>query len=186
MAVSDIEYADFIDGLELRSLWLGESRVEKLAFPDPTTPFIARIETRNRWVGEDTTSLIMHGYRVRIVEDEQAVQSEAGADLGEIGVATITVEFGLSYSTAIPMTEELFTAFQAVNLPLNTWPYMREYVSSTLSRMGLPAVFVPTFKFSEPTSVSSAPIEVASGDVRASLEAGQSTEIANEVTASQD
>lgn len=176
MTVTDTAYADFIEGLELRSLWLDESRVEKLTFTGATTPLIAEIETRNRWVGEETTSLVMHGYRVRIVADEED-RSTVDAELGQTEVATITVEFGLTYTTAIPMTEELFTTFQSVNLPLNTWPYMREYVSSTLSRMGLPAVFVPTFKFSEPASVSSAPRRIAPGDVRPGLEAGQSESI---------
>jgi preprotein translocase subunit SecB len=44
------------------------------------------------------------------------------------------------------MTKDYFGVFVQVNLPVNTWPYFREFVHSTVSRMGLPPVVLPLVK----------------------------------------
>ncbi len=41
------------------------------------------------------------------------------------------------------------TAFGELNGPYNVWPYWREYVYTMLSRMGLPPLTLPVFRFGE-------------------------------------
>ena len=55
-----------------------------------------------------------------------------------------TFELGLRVAT--PMTKDYFAIFARVNLPVNTWPYFREFVHSMISRMGLPPVVLPLVK----------------------------------------
>jgi hypothetical protein len=49
--------------------------------------------------------------------------------------ATIEVTFGLDYRSELVMTDALFTPFEQFNLPLNAWPYAREFVASATARM---------------------------------------------------
>lgn len=61
---------------------------------------------------------------------------------------TINALFLLSYSydDEITLTEEMIERFIKVNVPLNAWPYGRELISSTTSRMGYPSLFISTLK----------------------------------------
>ncbi len=62
----------------------------------------------------------------------------------------IEASFALQYQLASleGLTEEQFKAFAMTNGIYNAWPYWREYVQSTTSRMGLPPIVVPVFRLS--------------------------------------
>ncbi len=57
----------------------------------------------------------------------------------------IDVTFSLTYSlTSLDeIDEEKVDAFGKMNAVYNAWPYVREFVQSTLVRMGLPALTLP-------------------------------------------
>lgn len=44
------------------------------------------------------------------------------------------------------MTEEIFSIFREVNLPVNTWPYLREFLASTFGRFGWEPIIIPAYK----------------------------------------
>lgn len=52
------------------------------------------------------------------------------------------------YRSAVPMVDSIFAEFQRVNLPLNTWPYFREFLQSMLVRAGWPPFVLPAFRVS--------------------------------------
>ena len=52
----------------------------------------------------------------------------------------------VEFESDMPMTDEIFEVFQERNLPVNTWPYLRAFVSDSVSRMGWPPVTMPAFK----------------------------------------
>jgi len=56
----------------------------------------------------------------------------------------VTVE--VTYHAVELMTDDIFEVFSQRNLPLNTWPYLREYVQSALARAGWPVYTLPAFK----------------------------------------
>lgn len=56
---------------------------------------------------------------------------------------SVAIELELLYSSAEPMTDELFEIFQRRNLPLNAWPYFREMLQSSLARTGWPIYTLP-------------------------------------------
>jgi hypothetical protein len=60
----------------------------------------------------------------------------------------IRAEFEVRYSTAQRMTDEIFNEFGRRNLPLNTWPYFREFVHAALARTGWPVFVLPVYKAS--------------------------------------
>jgi len=57
----------------------------------------------------------------------------------------VDVAFALTYSlqSLDEIDEEKIDAFGKMNAVYNAWPYVREFVQSTLVRMGLPALTLP-------------------------------------------
>jgi hypothetical protein len=63
-------------------------------------------------------------------------------------VAKLSVLFNVVYSSQIDMNGEIFNIFNAYNIPLNTWPYFREFTQGMFARMGCLGEIAPTFKTS--------------------------------------
>jgi preprotein translocase subunit SecB len=61
-------------------------------------------------------------------------------------VIKISVNFCLIYSTSSPFEKEFFEIFKNVNLPVNSWPYFREFVQSMTQRMNIPPITLPLVK----------------------------------------
>jgi hypothetical protein len=60
----------------------------------------------------------------------------------------IRAEYWLLYSLSNTegLREENFRAFADLNGVYNVWPYWREYVQSTVARMGMPPLPIPVFR----------------------------------------
>jgi len=58
----------------------------------------------------------------------------------------IKCEYDLVYESAERLPQEFFEMYSKTSLPLNVWPYFREFVQSTSTRMGLPPITMPLFK----------------------------------------
>ncbi len=58
----------------------------------------------------------------------------------------VQVVFRVAYESRTPVDETLFGEFVETSLRLTTWPYLREYVHSTFSRMNWPLIIAPTFR----------------------------------------
>lgn len=74
------------------------------------------------------------------------------------GVSTTVARFTCDYAALFEISDEPFfnaltehdiALFAAYNLSYFAWPYAREYVQSTGSKMGLPPVILPLFRTSE-------------------------------------
>lgn len=127
-------YSAFIRQIELRQIWLHQARVENVhgaATPESTNIDIA---SRARWTAASDGFRIFHSYVLKFEDENKRLHAE------------IELEFGVEYSSNEPLTDEFFGVFREVNLPVNTWPFLREYVSSTLGRMGWTPVTLPAFK----------------------------------------
>ncbi len=65
----------------------------------------------------------------------------------EIGVDVKNrAELVVRYSSEKKITDDIFGLFKEVNLPVNTWPYFREYVHSCMGRLNLPPLVLPALK----------------------------------------
>jgi len=58
----------------------------------------------------------------------------------------IKCKFCFVYSSKLEFTEEFFETFKKANLPINTWPYFREFVYNITSRMYIPPLTLPLLK----------------------------------------
>ncbi len=122
--ISPEAYAVFIAQIELHHVWLIATRVENQVGPEgPRDAVDVRITSEPHWLDRDGGFDATQRYEVQFVT-------------GDASVARVDVTFGVRFTSGQPMTEDIFHVFHAVNLPLNTWPYLREFVSTTTGRMG--------------------------------------------------
>jgi hypothetical protein len=77
---------------------------------------------------------------VRLDDGEPAPASEPYTE--------IDVTLALSYSlpNAVDFTDDVLEEFAKVNGVFNAWPYLREYVQATSTRMSLPPLVLPVFR----------------------------------------
>lgn len=66
-------------------------------------------------------------------------------------VVVIKAKYELKYSFPVDLapTQEELGAFAEVNGIFNAWPYWREFIQSTISRMNLPPVILPLFRIGD-------------------------------------
>ena len=94
------------------------------------------------------------------------VHEQGRVEGGEEAVR-VSVSLEARYGSKTLMTDAIFAEFERVNLPLNTWPYFREFLQSTLTRAGWPPFVLPAFKVA-PTAAA----RVAATDARVSKARG--------------
>lgn len=58
----------------------------------------------------------------------------------------IECSFSLLFKSKDRMDDDFFEVFKEVNLPLNTWPYVREFVDNMTTRMHIPPLTLPLIK----------------------------------------
>ncbi|MGE5619719.1 MAG: hypothetical protein ACM3US_10720 [Sphingomonadaceae bacterium] len=152
--LSPLEYAEFIHQIELDRVWLKEASVTNRYGPVRPVPSSNSVKVEGmEWEPTADGFRALHRLKVDIRHrgDADEDEEEDGARLA----AEIRVVFAVDYSSSLPMTDALFSRFRKSNLPLNTWPYLREFVSSMTSRMNWQDYYVPTLKVGRrPPSVS--------------------------------
>lgn len=133
------DYVGFIQQIELVGVWLRSSRVTNSTGGITFSRAEVSIEDSATWKDIEEGFQVFHKYK--------AVFTDGKKKLGRI-----EAEFVTDYMSDEPMNDECFDLFKSNNLPLNTWPYFREYVSNTTGRMQWLPFTLPTRKFlSTPT-----------------------------------
>ena len=127
------EYATFIRQIELVHVWLDEANLANLRGPNAPEHAAVQIESSASYEPWEEGFQAIQSYEVLVVEG------------GEV-LADIEVRFGLRFTSKEKMTDDRFIVFREVNLPVNTWPYLREFVSTTLGRMGWQPITLPALK----------------------------------------
>jgi hypothetical protein len=128
------EYAAFIGQIDLLDVWLVESHVENHHGPRaPHQAGVAIASATPTYEPGGGEFSVRFSYEVRFAE-------------GTTIHAQISIILGLLFSSQQPMTPEIFDVFKDVNLPVNTWPFLREFVSTTLGRMGWQPFTLPALK----------------------------------------
>ena len=131
------EFTDFVQQLEIEDVRLYKAKIENLGFWDMPDSDDVQVDVRTRSHYEDKKDGFV-AYEDYIALIRNARTSEK--------VARISVTFAVSYFSKIPLNDRLFNQFKAINLPLNTWPYFREFVHNVSARMGLPLLIAPALK----------------------------------------
>ena len=129
------EYNAFIKQLDIENIRVTNAKIENIDCS--YFPSNAEIKWRisARYENTDGKCDVYHTFNVTISDKETKIKK-----------AKISLTLCVRYLTDILMTDSIFEIFRERNLPLNTWPYYREFVQDALSRMGWPPYSVPVFK----------------------------------------
>lgn len=133
------EYNRFVEGLGLRRVRLIEAHIRALEpMPDPTASEV-ELEESYTFNPVDGGFEAVGSFRLRIANRE--TQAEQGV---------VEVSFGFLYESernpAAGGFEGYFQVFKEVNLPINMWPFVREFVHNAMSRMDWPPFTLPLRK----------------------------------------
>lgn len=133
-------YKEFIRQVELVNIYLKKANIE--AFPEKLPKDLAvfnKIADNARLVEENKNKGIFevsHIFRYSMVDKNNQDNI----------ITKIRFELALTYSSDKPINKDIFDIFKIMNVPLNSWPYAREFIHSTVMRLGLPPVFLPLYK----------------------------------------
>lgn len=130
-------YNAFIGQIQLQAIWLARTTVVNRAGPTQPAQATFGIRDESRWEPSQEGFVAYQTYFINLSD-------------GDTQIMAMTVEFGLTYNSAIPLTDAIFALFRGVNLPLNVWPYLREYLADTLGRMNWAPFTLPVFRVNTP------------------------------------
>lgn len=128
------EYNEFIKQIKIEGLRIVSARVNILDYSYSPSSTEVKWSMRAIYEKAEKQFNVSHRYNVTILDKET---SEAKAK--------ISVTFFVVYSSKIPVSDDFFNIFKTRNLPLNTWPYFREFIHNITLRMGWPTFIAPTY-----------------------------------------
>lgn len=148
-AVSPSEYNEFLRGVQPREVRLVRAGVEApVRYGD--VPLQAAVElgdSRYEPVDEGFVALQTGRFTGRDAEGNEVIVVEA--------------EFELRYTSERPMTDPIFDVFHELNLPVNVWPYLREFFQQATLRAGWPGFVLPAFQSGMPSRPTPEPDQPA-------------------------
>lgn len=127
------EYASFIGQIQLRTVWLEHAKISNYHGPHAPRQATFPFDSHATWTTIDGGFRVLHVYEARVQSRDDVL-------------AEIEVVFGLDFESEQLMSAEIFSVFEDVNLPVNTWPFLREFVSTTTGRMGWVPFTIPALK----------------------------------------
>jgi hypothetical protein len=126
-------YAEFIGQIEFRDIWLQGARLANHHGPSAPERVAITVDSQASFDPLPAGFRVTHTYLLRAANKQ--------TDLLEIDAT-----FALDFDSQAPMTGPIFELFSEINLPVNSWPYLREYVSTAVARMGWLPVTLPAIK----------------------------------------
>ena len=130
-------YGEILRGIELHDIFLkscsAEIKREKL---EKTKGLKVSIKDKVDKHQSDNKVVVTHKFFLN------AKPSEEEKDF----VIKISVAFCLVYTSSSPLEDDFFDVFKEMSLPVNSWPYFREFIQSMTQRMNIPPLTLPLVK----------------------------------------
>ena len=133
--LSPEEYQDYIENLYLKNIFL-ESCSTKVNKENQDFPQEISINFKTNYNNiENEIAEVRRKYTLTGYKEKKS-----------IFCLKITAEFVLVYHTKKEFSDDFFEIFKEVNVPLNIWPYFREFAQNMIARMDLPNLTLPLIK----------------------------------------
>ena len=134
---------------DLRVLQASMKRSEEVIFPLHVKNPIRTASRINRASSTVVGVVALKMFAFRVDGDTRNNDEEPGCESDP--VIEVNSEYQLTYqvSDITQFNDEQLNAFGCVNGLYHAWPYWREYVQSSIARMGLPAFIVPVLTVAE-------------------------------------
>jgi hypothetical protein len=133
------EYAEFIRGIELLDVRLVSSESRSSAY----RPEAPELKLLVRYGSDIARVNSAEGYAFEAYP-RLRVDARQGSDDEPAG--HVEVRYGLRYKSELKPTDGFLEIFSNVNLQVNAWPYLREYVQQAITRFGWTPLVLPTLK----------------------------------------
>jgi preprotein translocase subunit SecB len=129
------EYRKILNDLELKSIYLRDFKgvVNRDSIPKQLE---IRIHPASDFEISKDGSV-----RVNAHFEVSAKEYESKADF-----LNISLTYGLIFSSKETFTKDFFEVYKEVSLPVNIWPFVREFVNNTTARMNIPPLALPLLK----------------------------------------
>jgi preprotein translocase subunit SecB len=134
--ISPEDYNKILTGVDLKSISLQESTAS--INRNNTIPPELKIEISDESSFEfskDNNVNVLHSYKLSTQKEGKKTQ-----------YIQIHASFLVQLTSEHEFTSEFFEIYKQVSLPLNTWPYFREYVNSITARMNILPITLPFVK----------------------------------------
>lgn len=128
------EYNNFVSQIDINEIRIVSARLDNLDYSYFPQSLAVSWRTKAWYEKKEEEFDAFHRYNVTISDKET---KEAKAKL--------SVTFCATYSSKLPINDEIFDIFAKRNLILNTWPYFREFTHNIIGRMGWPPLIAPTY-----------------------------------------
>lgn len=134
--ISPEDYKKILQGLDLISISLKESKTSLNVGITPPTELNIQIKDEADYkVREEGGVFVFQKYQI----DARKPQSKTR-------FFQLEVTFLVKLNSKETFTEDFFDVYKNISLHLNTWPYLREFVNQTTSRMNVPPLTLPFYK----------------------------------------
>ncbi|HMN25190.1 MAG TPA: hypothetical protein PKE38_11845 [Ignavibacteriaceae bacterium] len=134
--ISPEEYKKILKGLDLISISLKESKTFINTDINPPIELSIQIKDEASYkIKDDRFVFIFQKYKIDARKPESKTR-----------FIQIEVVFLVKVHSEDKFTDEFFDIYKNVSLHLNTWPYLREFVNQTTSRMNIPPLTLPFYK----------------------------------------
>lgn len=134
--ISPEEYKKILKGLDLISISLKESKAFINTDINPPIELSIQIKDEASYkIKDDGFVFIFQKYKIDARKPESKTR-----------FIQIEVVFLVKVHSEDKFTDDFFDIYKNVSLHLNTWPYLREFVNQTTSRMNIPPLTLPFYK----------------------------------------
>lgn len=138
--ISPKDYSDTLKKIELTNLSLDSSTVKLNREEVANIGLVAKISDRVSYKQDNDELIVHHRYTLTVIrEDKQQDKKHF--------FFKISATFCLFFSANVTVNDDFFDIFKQKNIPVNTWPYFREFVQNTTQRMNIPPVTLPFRRF---------------------------------------
>lgn len=134
--ISPEDYKKILQGLDLISISLKESKTFLNTDINPPTELNIQIKDEANYKVKDEGIVFVF----------QKYQIDARKPQSKTRFFQLEVTFLVKVLSKENFTEEFFDVYKNISLHLNTWPYLREFVNQTTSRMNVPPLTLPFYK----------------------------------------
>ena len=122
-----------LKGVNLEDLYLIESKnIQKRENIKEQKNIEITINDRATYEKTDEGALVTHKYFLTAKDPE-----------AKDFAFKISASYRLVYTSEVPFTNDFFEIFTGLNLPLNAWPFFREFVQNTTQRMNVRPLTLP-------------------------------------------
>jgi preprotein translocase subunit SecB len=131
--ISPKEYRKILNGIDLKNILLADLKAT----------------IKHELLSEGLKISIKDSAQYSYEEDEFIIKNKyvlTAKNNDKKNVLKIEATFIVVFESKYEINDDFFNIYKEISLPLNVWPFFRELVNSTTSRMNIPPLTLPLLK----------------------------------------